>query len=54
MDNLKHLFLPALLGLTAGMAHGVIAHHADLPMSLTEQLVKPFAPAQVMSQSWEN
>ena len=54
MDNLKHLVLPAFLGLTAGVAHGFIAHYADLPMSLTEQLVKPFVPAQVVSQSFEN
>ena len=49
MNNLKSLILPAFLGLTAGMAHGIISHQAGLPMSLTEQFIKPFVAPQTVS-----
>ncbi|MEM1250785.1 MAG: hypothetical protein AAGI69_00035 [Cyanobacteria bacterium P01_H01_bin.21] len=48
MDNLKSLVLPAFLGLAAGVVHGIISHQADLPMSLTEQLIESFTPAQTV------
>ena len=38
MNSLASLFLPALFGLMAGIGHGVVAHHNDLPFSLTEQV----------------
>ena len=30
----------ALLGLLAGIGHGVISHHAELPVSLSEQFLQ--------------
>ena len=42
MNNLASLFFPALIGLLAGIGHGVTSHHQDLPFSLTEQLVHSF------------
>lgn len=54
MDNLKSLLLPAFLGLTAGVAHGIISHQAGLPMSLTEQLMKPFVAAETISYSFQD
>ncbi|MGD1953066.1 MAG: hypothetical protein ACFB14_25990 [Leptolyngbyaceae cyanobacterium] len=51
MDNLKSLVLPAFLGLAAGVAHGILSHQADLPMSLTEQLIESLTPAQTVSYS---
>ena len=41
MNNFSFLILPALLGLIAGAGHGVVAHYADLPMSLGDQFLRP-------------
>jgi hypothetical protein len=30
--------LPALIGLIAGIAHGVVSHQAGLPLGLVEQM----------------
>ncbi|MGD1860303.1 MAG: hypothetical protein ACFB0E_10070 [Leptolyngbyaceae cyanobacterium] len=30
--------MPALAGLIAGVAHGIISHRANLPLGLVEQL----------------
>ena len=38
MNNLASLLAPAVLGLVAGIGHGVTSHYLDLPFSLTEQL----------------
>ncbi|MEO1132614.1 MAG: hypothetical protein AAFX40_07905 [Cyanobacteria bacterium J06639_1] len=37
MSSLKSFILPALLGFVAGIGHGVVSHHTDLPLSLGEQ-----------------
>ncbi|WP_287240218.1 MULTISPECIES: hypothetical protein [unclassified Okeania] len=39
MNNFASLVLPAILGLITGVGHGIISHNADLPVSLTEQVV---------------
>ncbi len=49
MNNLASLLAPALLGLVAGIGHGVTSHYLDLPVSLTEQLF----PASEFIQSME-
>ncbi len=49
--DIRSLFLPALVGLVAGMAHGVVSHRAELPVSLTEQLGQVVNPSLVLSQS---
>lgn len=36
MSNFSFLALPSILGLVTGMTYGVMAHYADLPMSLAE------------------
>ncbi|MEM6252069.1 MAG: hypothetical protein AAF821_04025 [Cyanobacteria bacterium P01_D01_bin.156] len=54
MDNLKSLIIPGLIGLAAGVAHGIISHHAGLPMSLTEQFISPFLPSETISYSFED
>ncbi|MEM8810685.1 MAG: hypothetical protein AAGF01_32140 [Cyanobacteria bacterium P01_G01_bin.38] len=46
MNNLVSLLLPAVLGLVAGMGHGVVSHYAGLPMSLTDQLLQPLQSPQ--------
>jgi hypothetical protein len=38
MNQFASLFLPAVLGLLAGITHGVTSHDLDLPFSLTEQV----------------
>ncbi len=38
MNNLASLVLPAVIGLVSGIGHGIISHHLDLPLSLTEQV----------------
>ncbi len=40
MNNLVSLLLPAVIGLLAGVGHGITSHHQDLPFSLTEQIVQ--------------
>lgn len=37
MKNLASLILPGIVGLVAGIGHGITSHHLDLPFSLTEQ-----------------
>ncbi|MGF1536412.1 MAG: hypothetical protein ACFB4J_08020 [Elainellaceae cyanobacterium] len=34
---MNSIVLSAILGLIAGMGHGIVSHHADLPLSLVEQ-----------------
>ncbi|MGD1854491.1 MAG: hypothetical protein ACFB2W_09580 [Leptolyngbyaceae cyanobacterium] len=46
--------MPAFIGLTAGVAHGIISHQANLPMSLTEQLVSPFTSHETVSYSFKD
>lgn len=38
MKPFAFLVTPALLGLIAGVAHGIVSHQANLPLSLAEQL----------------
>ncbi|MEO0987127.1 MAG: hypothetical protein AAFY20_16470 [Cyanobacteria bacterium J06639_14] len=38
MKSFSFLIAPAMLGLIAGIAHGIISHQADLPLALTDQL----------------
>jgi hypothetical protein len=40
--TLEWLIAPSLIGLLAGIAHGVIAHQANLPLGLTEQVQQLF------------
>lgn len=40
MSNLASLVLPAMIGLLAGIGHGVTSHQQDLPFSLTEQVLQ--------------
>jgi hypothetical protein len=41
MNYLASLFVPAALGLFAGIGHGVVSHYANLPVSLSDQLLQP-------------
>lgn len=41
MSSLNALIMPALLGLLAGVSHGILTHHAGLPHSLAEQFLPP-------------
>ena len=43
MNYLASIALPAVLGLIAGMSHGIVSLYADLPVSLGEQLVQPLS-----------
>lgn len=40
MNQFTPLFLPAVLGLLAGVTHGLTSHYQDLPFSLIEQVVQ--------------
>ncbi|MGC1310384.1 MAG: hypothetical protein WA885_24405 [Phormidesmis sp.] len=46
MNQLASLILPAVLGLVAGVSHGLVSHYADLPMSLSEQMTSPLSNSQ--------
>ncbi|MGF1512440.1 MAG: hypothetical protein ACFB5Z_01910 [Elainellaceae cyanobacterium] len=35
------IVLSAILGLIAGVGHGIVSHRADLPVSLVEQAIPP-------------
>ncbi len=43
MNNFAALLMPSLIGLFAGISHGLISHQLDLPMSLPEQVVQSFS-----------
>lgn len=38
MKAFDFLILPSLIGLIAGIAHGVVTHEAGLPLGLVEQM----------------
>lgn len=38
MNNFESLLLPMVLGLIAGIGHGISSHYQGLPFSLAEQL----------------
>ena len=40
MKNLAALILPSVLGLVAGIGHGVTSHNQDLPFSLADQVIE--------------
>jgi len=40
MNNWVSFIIPSILGLVAGIGHGVVSHHQDLPFSLSEQVVE--------------
>ena len=40
MNNLASLVFPAVLGLIAGIGHGINSHYQELPFSLTEQVLQ--------------
>ncbi len=44
MNQFASLFLPAVLGLLTGVAHGISSHYQDLPFSLTEQVLQSVQP----------
>ncbi|MGB7251782.1 MAG: hypothetical protein WBC73_22795 [Phormidesmis sp.] len=48
MNYLASLILPAALGLIAGMSHGVVSHYADLPVSLSEQMLQPLEDSNTL------
>lgn len=43
MKDLASLLLPAILGLAAGIGHGITSHHQELPFSLADQVVESIA-----------
>lgn len=43
MNHASFLFTPALLGLVAGISHGIVSHLTGLPLSLPEQVVLPLS-----------
>ncbi|MEB3343127.1 hypothetical protein [Okeania sp.] len=47
--NSVSLVFPVILGLITGIGHGIISHRADLPVSITDQLLLPLQ----ISQSFE-
>ena len=40
MNNLASFILPAILGLVAGVGHGITSHQQGLPFSLADQVVE--------------
>ena len=39
-NNWVSLVLPGILGLIAGIGHGINSHYQELPFALTEQVVQ--------------
>ncbi|MEM1281180.1 MAG: hypothetical protein AAF827_01380 [Cyanobacteria bacterium P01_D01_bin.6] len=50
MKSFDFLILPAFAGLLAGVAHGIVAHRADLPVGLAEQVHQIVADKNVSLQ----
>lgn len=46
MKNLASFLLPSILGLVAGIGHGVTSHNQDLPFSLADQVVESVSGQQ--------
>ncbi|MEL6354874.1 MAG: hypothetical protein AAFR58_24485 [Cyanobacteria bacterium J06627_28] len=42
MDRLFPILLPALLGLAAGLSHGLVENYLELPTSIGEMVEQPF------------
>ena len=40
MKDWASFIIPSILGLVAGIGHGVVSHHQDLPFSLSEQVIE--------------
>ena len=40
MNNCSALIVSSILGLVAGIGHGIVSHYQDLPFSLSEQLIE--------------
>ena len=40
MKSLASFILPSILGLVAGVGHGIASHHQELPFSLADQVVE--------------
>ena len=40
MKNLTSFILPSIIGLVAGIGHGITSHQQELPFSLAEQVVE--------------
>ncbi len=38
MNNHASLVIASILGLVAGMSHGMVSHYQNLPFSLSEQV----------------
>lgn len=48
MKNLIPVFLPAVLGLIAGISHGVVAEYMEQPTNLGEVLGQSFQSGQML------
>ena len=46
MRNLASFLLPSILGLVAGIGHGITSHNQDLPFSLADQVLESVAGQQ--------
>jgi hypothetical protein len=42
MNDPKSLIFASILGLVAGMSHGVVSHFQEMPFSLSEQVIESF------------
>ncbi len=47
MNSFTPVLLSALLGLLAGVSHGVVAHQVNLPISLADQFLQPIQGSSV-------
>lgn len=50
MNNIASLVLPSVLGLIAGIGHGITSHYQQLPFSLTDQVLQSIT----IEQSFDN
>ncbi len=46
MRNLAPYLLPSILGLVAGIGHGITSHNQNLPFSLADQVIESVSPHQ--------
>ena len=48
--SISSIVCSAVLGLMAGIGHGFVSHHNNLPFSLTDQIIQPLNSSAIIDR----